>query len=98
LRYFTGLHAGLSGLFRPEDTQAANLVGTLEALDSGITTVLDWSHNLNTPANADAAVAGLRESGARDLRARRRRPPVPGAQRRAAPGGRTPHPRPVLLV
>ncbi|HEY6759152.1 MAG TPA: amidohydrolase family protein [Baekduia sp.] len=65
--YFTGLHAGLSGLFRPEDTHAANLIGTLEALDSGITTLLDWSHNLNTPEHADAAVAGLRESGARAI-------------------------------
>ena len=33
----------------PEDTYAGNLIGTLEALDSGITTLLDWSHNLNTP-------------------------------------------------
>lgn len=65
--YFAGLHAGLSGLFRPEDTHAANLIGTLEALDSGITTLLDWSHNLNTPAHADAAIAGLRESGARAI-------------------------------
>ncbi|MCW3021832.1 MAG: hypothetical protein JWR30_1154, partial [Conexibacter sp.] len=65
--YFTGLHAGLSGLFRPEDTQTANLLGTLEALDSGITTMLDWSHNLNTPDHADAAIAGLRESGARAI-------------------------------
>jgi 5-methylthioadenosine/S-adenosylhomocysteine deaminase len=65
--YFTGLHAGLSGLFRPEDTHAANLIGTLEALDSGITTLLDWSHNLNTPAHADAAVEALRESGARAI-------------------------------
>jgi cytosine/adenosine deaminase-related metal-dependent hydrolase len=65
--YFTGLHAGLSGLFRPQDTHTANLLGTLEALDSGITTMLDWSHNLNTPEHADAAIAGLRESGARAI-------------------------------
>jgi 5-methylthioadenosine/S-adenosylhomocysteine deaminase len=63
--YFTGLHAGLSGYFRPQDTYAANLLGTIEALSSGITTLLDWSHNLNTPEHADGAVAGLMESGAR---------------------------------
>lgn len=63
--YLIGLHAGLSGFYRPEDTYAGNLIGTVEALDSGITTLLDWSHNLATPDHADAAVAALKESGAR---------------------------------
>jgi 5-methylthioadenosine/S-adenosylhomocysteine deaminase len=63
--YFTGLHGTLSGLYRPEDTYAGNLIGTLEALDSGITTLLDWSHNLNTPEHTDAAVDAVFESGAR---------------------------------
>lgn len=63
--YFTGIHAGLSGHYRPEDTYIGNLLGTLEALDSGITTLLDWSHNLNTPAHADGAIAALFESGSR---------------------------------
>ncbi|HLW95551.1 MAG TPA: amidohydrolase family protein [Solirubrobacteraceae bacterium] len=63
--YFTGLHGTLSGLYRPKDTYAANLIGTLEALDSGITTLLDWSHNLNTDEHTDAAVDALQESGAR---------------------------------
>jgi cytosine/adenosine deaminase-related metal-dependent hydrolase len=65
--YFTGLHGTLSALYRPEDTYAGNLIGTLEALDSGITTLLDWSHNLTTPAHADAAVQALRDSGARAI-------------------------------
>jgi 5-methylthioadenosine/S-adenosylhomocysteine deaminase len=63
--YFTGLHGTLSGLYRPEDTYAGNLIGTLEALDGGITTLLDWSHNLNTPEHTDAAVDAVGESGAR---------------------------------
>src|SRR5919109_2283376 len=63
--YLTGLHSGLSKFFRPEDTYIGNLLGTLEALDSGITTLLDWSHNLATPAHADAAVQALLDSGAR---------------------------------
>lgn len=63
--YFTGLHGTMSGLYRPEDTYAGNLIGTLEALDSGITTLLDWSHNLNTPAHTDAAVDAVFDSGAR---------------------------------
>ena len=63
--YFTGIHTGLSKYFRPEDTYIGNLLGIVEALNSGITTMLDWSHNLATPEHADAAVAGLMDSGAR---------------------------------
>lgn len=63
--YFTGIHFGLSTLYRPEDTYAGNLLGTLEALDSGITTLLDWSHNLETPDHGDAAVQALFDSGSR---------------------------------
>lgn len=63
--YFTGLHGTMSGLYRPEDTYSGNLIGTLEALDSGITTLLDWSHNLNTPDHTDAALDAVEESGAR---------------------------------
>jgi 5-methylthioadenosine/S-adenosylhomocysteine deaminase len=63
--YFTGLHGMMSGLYRPEDTYSGNLIGTLEALDSGITTLLDWSHNLNSPEHTDAAIDAVEESGAR---------------------------------
>jgi cytosine/adenosine deaminase-related metal-dependent hydrolase len=63
--YFTGLHGTMSQLYRPEDTYAGNLIGTLEALDGGITTLLDWSHNLNTPEHADAAVEALQDSRSR---------------------------------
>jgi cytosine/adenosine deaminase-related metal-dependent hydrolase len=63
--YFTGLHGTMSQLYRPEDTYAGNLIGTLEALDGGITTLLDWSHNLNTPEHSDAAVKALRDSRSR---------------------------------
>lgn len=52
---------------RPEDVYAANLIGRLAALDGGITTLLDWSHIMNSPAHADAAVQGLRDTGARSV-------------------------------
>jgi cytosine/adenosine deaminase-related metal-dependent hydrolase len=65
--YFTGLHFGFSPLFRPEDTYAGNLLGRLEALESGITTMLDWSHNLRTPEHADAAADALLEAGGRSV-------------------------------
>jgi cytosine/adenosine deaminase-related metal-dependent hydrolase len=63
--YFWGIHTGLSKYYRPEDTYAGNLLGAAEALDSGITTLLDWSHNLKTPQHTDAAIAGLRDAGGR---------------------------------
>lgn len=63
--YMTGIHNGLSQHFRPEDTYTGNLLGTLEALNSGITTLVDWSHNLATPDHADAAVQALFDSGSR---------------------------------
>ena len=65
VEYLAGLHTGLSKHFRPEDTYAGNLLGALEALDAGITTLVDWSHNLGTPERADAAVQALRDAGLR---------------------------------
>ena len=63
--YLAGLHTGLSKYFRPEDTYTGNYLGALEALDSGITTLVDWSHNLATPDHADAAVQALKDTGMR---------------------------------
>jgi cytosine/adenosine deaminase-related metal-dependent hydrolase len=63
--YLVGLHSGLSKHFRPQDTYIGNLLGALEALDSGITTLVDWSHNLYTPEHADAAVQALKDTGMR---------------------------------
>src|SRR5581483_5241661 len=65
--YFHGMRGLLGAHFRPEDVEIANLLGRLEALDSGITTMLDWSHIMNSPEHADAAVAGLRGVGARSV-------------------------------
>lgn len=53
--------------YRPEDVYIGNLLGALGALSSGITTMLDWSHIMNTPAHADAAIRGLANSGIRGV-------------------------------
>ncbi|SDZ15097.1 amidohydrolase family protein [Herbiconiux ginsengi] len=63
--YMAGLHVGLSRHFRPEDTYVSNYLGGLEALDSGITTLVDWSHNLRTEQHTDAAIAALEDTGMR---------------------------------
>jgi cytosine/adenosine deaminase-related metal-dependent hydrolase len=64
-QYFAGVRGVMGGRFTPEDMHIANLCGALECLDAGITTLVDWSHNNNSPAHADAAIAGLREAGIR---------------------------------
>lgn len=63
--YFQAVRGMLGENYRPQDLYTANLLGIVEALDSGITTMLDWSHLINSPEHADAAVAGLKASGSR---------------------------------
>ena len=63
--YFKKMHAGLATAFDPEDLHIATLVGALNQLNNGTTTLADWCHNNRTPAHNDAAVAGLLESGIR---------------------------------
>ena len=67
LDYFRGIRLQISTAFGPEDVYAGNFAGALEALDSGVTTLLDFSHCLNSPDHADEAVRGLREAGVRGI-------------------------------
>lgn len=64
-QYFSGVRGVLGRAYEPADMYAANLLAAVEALDSGITTLVDWSHNNNTPAHADAAIQGVLDSGIR---------------------------------
>jgi len=61
--YSAQVIARLAPLYQPEDIYAGTLWGALQALNAGITTIADWSHNLASPAHADANVRALRESG-----------------------------------
>jgi len=65
LEYFKNMHAGLATVFEPQDLYIATLVGALNQLNCGTTTLGDWCHNNKTPAHNDAAVQGLLESGIR---------------------------------
>lgn len=65
--YVTAIHLTLKPQYQPEDVYLANLVGRLEALNSGITTMFDWFHAAQTPAHADAALAGLRDAPGRSI-------------------------------
>ncbi len=66
-QYFTGVRVVMGGLYTPEDNYVANLLGALDALEGGFTTLYDWSHNNNSPEHADAAVQGLKDSGIRGV-------------------------------
>ena len=52
-------------LFTPEDNARGVRLALAEALFGGITTLTNWSHNLLSPAHADAEIAVHRETGAR---------------------------------
>lgn len=64
-QYFSGVRGVLGNAYSPEDMYAANLIAMLDALDSGITTLVDWSHNNNTPEHADAAIQAVLDAGIR---------------------------------
>ncbi len=65
--YFGAILDKFAPNYRPDDVYAGNLWGALECLNAGITTLVDWSHIMNTPDHADAALKGLRESGIRSV-------------------------------
>ena len=64
-QYMRAMHRGLATHFRPQDIYLANLVGALNQINSGTTTLVDWCHNNPTPDHTDAAVDALEEAGIR---------------------------------
>lgn len=52
--------------FTPEFMRLGNHLGALDALDAGITTMVDWSPS-ETPDHADGAIEGLRRAGIRAM-------------------------------
>lgn len=90
LEYFRKMHAGLATLFRPDDLYVATLVGALNQLNCGTTTLGDWCHNNPTPAHNDAALQALADAGIRAvfLHGTPKPDPKPGER----PFWETPHP------
>ncbi len=65
--YLVAVHGTLKPHYQPEDVYLGNLLGRLEALHSGVTTMLDWFHCGRTPEHVDAAVQGLRDAPGRSI-------------------------------
>ncbi|MDH6218104.1 amidohydrolase family protein [Streptomyces pseudovenezuelae] len=61
--------AGYATIYRPEDMYIGTKLAALTALDSGITTMLDFSHNSRTREHSDAAIEALRDTGIRGVHA-----------------------------
>src|SRR6476660_4582349 len=89
--YFKHVHSNLATRYKPEDNYISNLMGALAQIDAGVTTLVDWCHNITTMEHAERAVDGLIDSGIRAVFAHgTAKPPTkPGDK----PFHEVPHPR-----
>jgi 5-methylthioadenosine/S-adenosylhomocysteine deaminase len=67
ITYFGSILDKFAPHYRPDDVHAANQWGALECINAGITTLVDWSHIMNTPDHADEAIRGLQDTGIRSV-------------------------------
>jgi len=67
ITYFGNILDKFAPHYRPDDVFAANQWGALECINAGITTLVDWSHIMNTPAHADEAIRGLAATSIRSV-------------------------------
>ncbi|MFG1667764.1 amidohydrolase family protein [Streptomyces sp. Y7] len=75
--YMGLVHMKVAPGYRPDDMYTGNLLSALVALDGGVTTILDNSHNARTLDHMTAAVEGLTAAGIRAVHASA--PPVDGS-------------------
>jgi 5-methylthioadenosine/S-adenosylhomocysteine deaminase len=68
--YHANTHQNLATRYTAKDVRASNLLGALNQLNHGTTTIMDWCHILRDSEMADAAIEGLDESGIRAVFAR----------------------------
>ncbi|WP_328862878.1 amidohydrolase family protein [Streptomyces sp. NBC_00306] len=61
--------AGYATVYRPQDMYIGTKLAALTAIDSGITTMLDFSHNSRTRDHSDAAIQALLDTGIRGVHA-----------------------------
>ncbi|PLB48949.1 Metallo-dependent hydrolase [Aspergillus steynii IBT 23096] len=89
LDYCVEMRTLYGSLFTPDDVHVAQYAGALSLLSNGVTCVLDHCHVVNSPAHADAAVAGLRDAGIRGTfcYGEYENPVLPGQQEQAGEFG-----------
>jgi cytosine/adenosine deaminase-related metal-dependent hydrolase len=64
-QYFVWYYLQHGAKFRPQDYAAGNLISALDAIESGVTTSVDWSHGLRTVEHGEAAFDALVSSPGR---------------------------------
>jgi cytosine/adenosine deaminase-related metal-dependent hydrolase len=64
-QYFVWYYLQHGAKFRPQDYAAGNLISALDAIESGVTTSVDWSHGLRTIEHGEAAYDALVSSPGR---------------------------------
>ncbi|WP_192808543.1 amidohydrolase family protein [Actinomadura montaniterrae] len=64
-QFLAGTFYGTGSFLEAADLGAASTVGALEALDAGVTTIMDCNDCVNTPEHADANVDALQAAGIR---------------------------------
>ena len=67
--YSAATHLSFAKAYRPEDMYVGNLITALGCIDSGITCIIDNSHNSRSAAHSDMAVRALMDSGIRAVHA-----------------------------
>jgi cytosine/adenosine deaminase-related metal-dependent hydrolase len=67
--YVKSTLAGIAPAYTPHDMHVGTHLAALTALDAGITTMLDFSHNSRTTAHSDAAITALIDAGIRGVHA-----------------------------
>jgi cytosine/adenosine deaminase-related metal-dependent hydrolase len=68
-KYLQVMLRTISPLYRPEDIYIGTLVAAAGALESGVTCLLDFSHNSRSSEHSDAAIDALADSGIRGVHA-----------------------------
>jgi 5-methylthioadenosine/S-adenosylhomocysteine deaminase len=89
--YHRLMHGNMATRFNAEDNYVATLVGALEQLSGGVTTLFDWCHNLTSLEMAERSVDGLEQSGIRAVFGHGTAKPLAGEG--AIPFTHQPHPR-----
>lgn len=68
--YVANMHGNLATRYQNEDVYLGNLLGSLNQLRNGTTTIVDWCHITRDASMTDAAIDGLEEAGIRAVFAR----------------------------
>ncbi|AMN41857.1 amidohydrolase family protein [Rhodoplanes sp. Z2-YC6860] len=89
--YFKHVHSNLATRYKPEDNYIANYMGALAQIDAGVTTLVDWCHNITSIEHAERAVDGLIDSGIRAVFAHGTAKPI--GLEKGTPFTHVPHPR-----